>query len=72
LLQKLTAKESSMHKVYPPSVLLSQEICCPKCKWEGKGTEIKQEELILTHAIELYCPCCNGYLGFISQPEEEK
>jgi DnaJ-class molecular chaperone len=61
-----------MHKVYSPSVLLSQEITCPKCNWQGKGTEIKQEELILTHAIELYCPSCNGYMGFISQNEEEK
>ncbi|HJW18902.1 MAG TPA: hypothetical protein VJ499_17350 [Flavisolibacter sp.] len=61
-----------MHKLYPPTVLLSHEVICPKCKWQGKGTEIKQEELILTHAIELYCPSCNGYMGFISQHDEEQ
>jgi DnaJ-class molecular chaperone len=60
-----------MHKVYSPSVLLSPNITCPKCNWQGKGTDIKQEELILTDAIELYCPTCNGYMGFVSNSDED-
>jgi DnaJ-class molecular chaperone len=67
---KLTAKDLFMHKVYSPSVLLSPKITCPKCNWQGKGTDVKQEELILTDAIELYCPTCNGYMGFISNSED--
>jgi len=60
-----------MHKVYSPSVLLSPDITCPKCNWQGKGTDVKQEELILTDAIELYCPTCHGYMGFVSNSDED-
>jgi hypothetical protein len=60
-----------MHNVYAPSILLSPQISCPKCQWQGKGTEIQKLELTLTQAIELFCPTCHGYLGFINVPGPE-
>lgn len=60
-----------MHQIFPPAILTATNISCPKCGWQGKGAEVKQEELILTDAIELYCPSCNGYLGFVSEPEPD-
>jgi DnaJ-class molecular chaperone len=59
-----------MHHIFSPAILTANNVCCPKCKWKGTGTDIKQEELFLTDAIELYCPSCNGYLGFVSEPEQ--
>jgi DnaJ-class molecular chaperone len=61
-----------MHHVYSPTVLLSLNVNCSKCDWQGKGTDVNQEELILTHAIELYCPACNGYMGFISETDHDE
>lgn len=60
-----------MHKIYSPAILAANHVSCPKCQWKGLGTDVKQEELFLTDAIELYCPTCEGYLGFISEPEQE-
>lgn len=57
-----------MHQIFPPSILTASTVSCRKCNWIGSGTEVELEELVLTDAIELYCPCCNGYLGFISEP----
>ncbi len=60
-----------MHQIFPPTVFAKQEMHCLKCNWKGKGSEIKQEDLFLTDAIELFCPSCNGYFGFVSNSEEE-
>ncbi|MGN6164960.1 MAG: hypothetical protein ACTHOF_10510 [Flavisolibacter sp.] len=57
-----------MHHIFSPAILASNDISCSKCDWQGKGKDIKLEELLLTDAVELYCPSCNGYLGFISEP----
>ena len=57
----------AMHNVYSPEILNKEDIDCPDCSWKGKGSEIDQEYLFLTDAIELYCPCCKNYLGFINQ-----
>jgi hypothetical protein len=60
-----------MHQIFPPAILTTQEIHCLKCGWEGKGSDMKQEDLFLTNAIELFCPSCNGYFGFINDSEDE-
>ena len=59
-----------MHQIFSPAILTASTISCQKCDWKGSGTDMEQEELFLTDAIELYCPSCNGYLGFISEPGE--
>jgi len=43
---------------------------CSKCGWEGKGETTEQEDLFLTDALELYCPVCKNYMGFINTSEE--
>ncbi|MGN6399992.1 MAG: hypothetical protein ACTHMD_06035 [Flavisolibacter sp.] len=57
-----------MHYIFSPAILTSPSVSCSKCNWQGKGKDITLEELFLTDAIELYCPSCSGYLGFISEP----
>lgn len=61
-----------MHKIYSADLLASSHISCPKCEWTGKGSDVKMEELFLTNATELFCPLCEGYLGFLSEPEEQE
>ena len=58
-----------MHQVFTPDILLRDEVSCPHCSWKGKGSEIEQEHLFLTDAIELFCPQCKSYMGFINQEE---
>ena len=64
-------RHTYMHQIYPPAILTTEEVFCSKCDWKGKGSDIKQEDLFLTDAIELFCPSCNGYLGFINQSDED-
>lgn len=59
-----------MHNIFSETTLASRKIACNKCNWEGKATETEQEHLYLTDAIELYCPICHGYLGFVNQEIE--
>ena len=58
-----------MHKVFSPDDL-NDTIMCPKCSWKGKGTDIKKEELLLTDALELFCPECATYLGMMDREDE--
>lgn len=59
-----------MHPVYSPAIFSKDNVSCPKCRWQGHGSRIHQEELFLTDAIELYCPQCDGYLGFVSSGDD--
>jgi hypothetical protein len=59
-----------MHKVYSPAVLNGEEISCKHCSWKGQARETQKEHLFLTDAIELYCPECTSYLGFVNEEEE--
>ena len=43
-----------------------EDIHCPTCEWEGRGQEADQELLLLSDAVELFCPKCAQYLGFVS------
>lgn len=61
-----------MHQIFTSRETISEIISCPRCQWSGKADETEQEHLFLTDAIELYCPECEGYIGFISPDEEEK
>ncbi|HEU0112185.1 MAG TPA: hypothetical protein VFQ73_15025 [Flavisolibacter sp.] len=58
-----------MQQIFPSTILETNLVSCTRCDWQGKGSEYKTEELILTDAIELYCPACNGYQGFVSVHE---
>jgi hypothetical protein len=59
----------NMHIVFSTDILKSEQVNCPECTWKGKGSDTEQEYLFLTDAIELYCPCCKNYLGFINQED---
>lgn len=59
-----------MQQIFSPAIFSNPEVHCSKCNWKGKGSEIKQEDLFLTEAIELFCPLCNGYFGFVNSEEE--
>ena len=62
--------QNDMHTVFTPEILKCSEVKCNHCTWKGKGSEIEQEYLFLTDAIELYCPECKTYLGFINQEDK--
>jgi hypothetical protein len=59
-----------MHRIFSPADLTEGAIQCSKCNWKGSGEEAEQEFLFLTDALELYCPDCDNYFGFINQDEE--
>jgi hypothetical protein len=59
-----------MHQIFSGKNESTEEITCARCHWEGKLDKAVQEHLFLTDAIEIYCPQCEGYIGFISQEEE--
>jgi hypothetical protein len=61
-----------MHSVLPSSIFNKERIECPACHWKGSGSEIIQEELFLTDAIEVFCPSCEQYLGFVSLEEKSE
>lgn len=61
-----------MHQIFSTTVFSKDDVPCPKCTWKGKGSEVKQEQLLLTDAIELYCPTCDGYIGFVSLPDQQE
>ena len=43
---------------------------CTCCGWEGPDTKAKKHYLIVERIaeVELFCPKCKHYLGFISEP----
>jgi Zn finger protein HypA/HybF involved in hydrogenase expression len=59
-----------MHTVFSPAIFHKDNVSCTKCHWTGHGSHIQQEELLLTDAIELYCPTCDGYMGFVSPGDD--
>ena len=46
-------------------------IKCGCCAWKGKRTETKKKFIFLNRIseMELYCPKCNKYLGFLSEKQ---
>lgn len=59
-----------MHPVFSTTIFTKDDVACPKCSWRGRGSDIQREELFLTDAIELYCPTCDGYMGFVSSSDD--
>jgi len=60
-----------MHKIFSFAELHKNEIDCIRCSWKGGAHDAATEELILTDAIELYCPQCSLYLGFVNSGEDD-
>ena len=60
-----------MHQIFAPTVFHKEEVPCPKCSWKGYGGDMHREHLFLTDAIELYCPSCEGYIGFVNTEDGE-
>ncbi|HEX2533856.1 MAG TPA: hypothetical protein VHK69_08980 [Chitinophagaceae bacterium] len=58
-----------MHAEFSLSDFHDQPLHCTKCGWTGKGADTAQEYLMLTDAVEVYCPECSGYFGFMSIPD---
>ena len=59
-----------MHPIYSAAIFNHDDVSCPKCNWKGPGRDIHQEDLFLTDAIELYCPTCDGYMGFVNSSDD--
>ena len=59
-----------MKPVFTPSIL-EKNFHCPNCHWEGKGRDLLQEQFSHEESIELTCPKCDYYFGFIDTGTEE-
>ncbi|MBA2500870.1 MAG: hypothetical protein H0V30_14185 [Chitinophagaceae bacterium] len=59
-----------MKPVYTIAIL-DKNLSCPNCQWEGKGRELIQEKFSHEESIELSCPKCNYYFGFINTGTQE-
>jgi hypothetical protein len=50
-----------------------QDFTCPHCKWNGKGSELKNGEFSEMHFIgELDCPVCHERVAFWQAPLVDK
>ena len=72
-LEKLFGKQrdnaqKSTHKVIVEASAQHDIMTCKCCSWKGKSSETKKEFLFINKIseLELFCPKCNSYLGFIS------
>lgn len=50
---------------YNPAI----ELYCKCCNWKGKSTDARYKVLVLEHTaeVELFCPQCHSYAGFVNQ-----
>lgn len=62
----------AMHQIFSDAIFSAADVTCSKCHWNGSGSDIQREDLFLTDAIELYCPRCDGYMGFVSSQDEQE
>lgn len=62
-----------MLQVFEHATYRQESACCPKCSWKGAGAALKQGEyFFMSDMVEVYCPDCTQYIGFISlDPEED-
>jgi hypothetical protein len=60
-----------MHTIFSLTAFTNHHLTCPACTWQGNGKDSHQEHLLLTQAIELYCPDCEHYFGFVNKDETE-
>ena len=62
--------------VAPLKELLQHEpetsLTCSCCGWKGSQLKARKHYLVVEAIaeIELFCPKCNQYLGFIAEPKE--
>ena len=59
-----------MKPVFTPTIL-QDHLQCTNCSWQGKGEDALQEKFTHEESIELYCPKCNYYFGFINTGTQE-
>lgn len=59
-----------MKPVFTPSIL-EKKFQCPNCHWDGHGSDLLQEKFSHEESIELTCPKCDYYFGFIDTGTEE-
>ncbi|HEY9364221.1 MAG TPA: hypothetical protein VIQ00_13225 [Chitinophagaceae bacterium] len=60
-----------MHTIFSLAAFSAKQLICPACTWQGNCKDSHQEHLLLTRAIELYCPDCQHYFGFVNKDEGE-
>ncbi len=58
----------STHNLIVEKTAKNELLSCKCCSWKGKSAETKKEFLFtnLISELELFCPKCNSYVGFIS------
>jgi hypothetical protein len=62
-----------LHHSQPDFAFLFEQVNvlkCTCCGWQGQDKKAKKHYLIVGKIaeVELYCPECKHYLGFISEP----
>jgi len=60
-----------MHEIFHPSIFKNASMKCTKCSWRGSVAEMDTEHMFLTDAVELYCPDCKNYMGFVNEGAED-
>lgn len=55
----------------PPQSPFQNITTCNCCTWKGKAADSRKRHIALTDIseIELFCPRCNTYMGFINGNE---
>ena len=55
-----------MHLVLDDADQNAQQVECHRCHWQGSSSELERGDYFpLGDFMEVFCPGCNKYLGFI-------
>ena len=65
--QKRTTMNAK-HKIYDPATFDEEHLTCPKCAWDGSGSEAQVAGFYgISKFKEVLCPKCGEYLGNLSR-----
>ena len=65
--QKRTTMNAK-HKIYDPATFDEEHLTCPKCGWDGSGSEAHVAGFYgIGKFKEVLCPKCSEYLGNLSR-----
>lgn len=77
LLPKLEARNIELPLITPLMDLIATDaakhpIACSCCGWQGSEMKARKHYLTVSTIaeLELFCPTCNQYLGFLVEPPQ--
>lgn len=77
LLPKLEPMQIELPLITPLMDLISSEtekhhVTCSCCGWQGSEMKARKHYLAVSNIaeLELFCPTCNQYLGFLAEPTQ--